>query len=305
MAFVQRLVTRSIADRVTGLAAELAFWSLLSLVPIALVFTALLGLVRSVFGAEVAERAQSRAVDVLDEALGPGGDGVVRAVEGLFAGTSPGLLSVAVVLALWTGSRVTAAVTNALDVVGRVRDRRPWLVRRLWGMVLGVGSLVVITGVLVLIISLPFGGTTVGGIVIDVLAAGVVVAWVAAVLSMGSSQQRPFVPQLRGAALSAVLVVVFTIGFRVYLAVQADNVVVFGLGGVLVALLWLYLMALALLVGAEANEVWAAMADDRSADGPVDGGPIDDGPVDGGPADEGDRGAPPRRTAYADGRDDD
>lgn len=321
MAFVQRLVTRATADRVTGLSAELAFWSLLSLVPIALVFTALLGLVRSVFGAEVAERAQSRVVDALNEALGPGGDGVVRAVEGLFAGTNPGLLSVAVILALWTGSRVTAAVANALDVVGRVRDRRSWLVRRLWGMVLGVGSLVVITGMLVLLIVLPFGGTTVGGLLIDVLAAGVVVAWVAAVYSMGSSQRRPFVPQLRGAAVAAVLVVAFTLGFRIYLAVQANNVLVFGLGGVLVALLWLYLMGLALLVGAEANEVWAAMAAERttderttderagaectSVDGPADDGPADDGPADDVPADDGDRGAHACSTAYAGDRDDD
>ena len=281
MAFVQRLASRAIADRVTGLAAELAFWSLLSLVPIALVFTALLGLVQTVFGAEVASRAESRVVDALNEALGPGGDGVVRAVEGLFDGTSPGLLSVAILLALWTGSRVTAAVTNALDVIGGSRDRRSWLVRRLWGVVLGVGSLVVLTGVIVVLIVLPFGGTTAGGILADVLAAGVVVLWVAAILGLAPSRRRPFVAQLRGAALAAVLVVVFTLGFRIYLAVQADNVVVFGLGGVLVALLWLYLMGLALLVGAEANEVWAAGADE-----PGEGAPIPD-------------------TAYAGERDDD
>jgi membrane protein len=296
MAFVQRLGRRAITDRVTGLAAELAFWSVLSLVPIALVFTALLGLVRSVFGDEVAERAQSRVVDALNEALGPGGDGVVRAVEGLFAGTNPGLLSVAVVLALWTGARVTAAVTNALDVVGRVRDRRSWLVRRLWGMVLGVGSLVVITGMLVLLIVLPFGGTTVGGLLVDVLAAGVVVAWVAAVYSMGSSQRRRFVAQLRGAALTAVLVVVFTIGFRLYLAVQPDNVVVFGLGGALVALLWLYLMGLALLIGAEANEVWAVPVAEPTAVASTADEP--DGGASAG-------GAPSHGTAYAGDRDDD
>lgn len=281
MVFAQRLVRRAIADRITGLAAELAFWSVLSLVPIALVFTALLGLVQSVFGDEVASRAQSRVVDALNEALGSGGDDVVSAVEGLFTQTSPGLLSVAILLALWTGSRVTAAVTNALDVIGGSRHRRSWLVRRLWGMVLGVGSLVVITALIVVLIVLPLSGTTAGGLVASVLAAGVVVVWVAAIFSLGPSQRRPFGAQLRGAGVAAALVVIFTLGFRVYLAVQADNVVVFGLGGILVALLWLYLMGLALLVGAEANEVWSALAGD-----PVEGAPTSD-------------------TAYAGGRDDD
>lgn len=257
-AFVRQLVDKAVADRVTGLAAEVAFWSLLSLVPAALVLASLLGSAQSVFGSDVAARAEDRIVDVLNDALGAGGDDFVRGVESLFAEPRPGLLSVALLLALWTGSRVVAAVTNALDVIGGVRQRRSWLVRRLWGVALGVGSLVVVTGVLVVLVILPLGGSTVGGAAAAVLVVAAVVLWLAVLFSVASSHRRPFRAQLRGAALAAALVIVFTVGFRVYLAVQADNVVVFGLGGVLVALLWLYLLGLALLVGAEANEVWAA-----------------------------------------------
>ena len=257
MSFVRRLVDKAVADRITGLSAEVAFWSLLSVVPAALVFAALVGLAQSVLGTDVATRAEDRVVSVLDEALGPGGDGLVRSVEDLFAQANPGLLSVALLLALWTGSRVVAAMTNALDVIGGVRRRRTWLLRRLWGVALGVGSLLVLTAVLVVLVVLPLGGSTVGGVIAAVFVVVAVVLWLATLFSVASSHRRRFREQVWGAALAAVLVVLFTIGFRVYLAVQADNVVVFGLGGVLVALLWLYLMGLALLMGAEVNEVRA------------------------------------------------
>lgn len=276
LAFVRRLADKVVADRVTGLAAEVAFWSLLSLVPAALVFAALLGLAQSVLGSDVAARAEARVVEVLDEAFGPGGDGLVRGIEVLFAEPHPGLLSVALLLALWTGSRVVAAVTNALDVIGGVDRRRTWLLRRLWGVALGVGSLLVLTGVLVVLVVLPLGGNTLGGVIAAVFVVAVVVVWLAVLFSVASSHRRRFREQLRGAALAAVLVIVFTIGFRGYLAVQADNIVVFGLGGVLVALLWLYLMGLALLIGAEVNEVLAQRDRATGAGAAYAGGRDDD-----------------------------
>lgn len=253
MAFVRRLVARSIADRVTGLAAEVAFWSLLSVVPAALVFAALVGLAQSVLGTDVATRAEDRVVSVLDEALGPGGDGLVRSVEDLFAQANPGLLSVALLLALWTGSRVVAAMTNALDVIAGVRHRRSWPLRRLLGVGLGLGSLVVVAALLVVLVIVPLGSGVVAGVVTVVASTVVVVLWLAVLYSVAGSHRRRWRDQLVGAAVAAALVVVFTVGFRFYLAVQADNVVVFGLGGVLVALLWLYLLGLALLIGAEVN----------------------------------------------------
>jgi len=260
MSFVRRLVDKAVADRITGLAAEVAFWSLLSVVPAVLVLASLLGLVQSVLGADVAQRAESRVVRVLDDALGPGGDGMVSSVEGLFSEPNPGLLSVALLLSLWTGSRVVAAVSNALDVIDGVHVRRPWVVRRVWGVVLGLGSLVVVTALLVVLVVLPLDGGTVGGAGAAVVTVAVVVLWLAVLFSVGGSRRQRWRDQLRGAALATALVVAFTVGFRLYLAVQADNVVVFGLGGVLVALLWLYLVGLALLIGAMANHLWTRPA---------------------------------------------
>lgn len=256
MGFFRRLVDKAVGDRVTGLAAEMAFWSVLSLVPAALVLASLLGLAQAVLGADVATRAENQLTDVAREALGPGGDGVVAGIERLFAQPHPGLLSVAILLALWTGSRVVAAITNALDVIGGVRKRRTWVLRRLWGVVLGGSSLVVITGVLVVLVLVPLAGSTVGSVVAAVFVVAVVVLWLATLFSVAASHRRPYGRQLRGAALATALIVVFTVGFRIYLTVQADNAVVFGLGGVLVALLWLYVMGLAVLIGAVANEVW-------------------------------------------------
>lgn len=272
--FLRRLAVKAVADRIGGLAAEVAFWSLVSLVPAALVLATLLGLVESVAGSNVSSEAEARVVDILGDALGSGGDGVVRGVEALFTEPRPGLFSVALLLALWSGSRVMASITDALDVIGGFHERRSWLLRRLWGVALGLGSLVVVTGVLVVLVVLPvvtgpLGGSAVGGVLVGVVAAAIVVLWVSVVFSMAASRRRRFRDEVRGAALAAALVMVFTTGFRLYLTVQADNVVVFSLGGVLVALLWLYLLGLALLIGAVANEVWLSCGMADGAPAPV------------------------------------
>jgi membrane protein len=252
-----------VADRVTGLAAEVAFWAVLSLVPAALVLASILGALEPLVGAAAVSRAETRVVDALDEVFTSDGGGVIESVSNLFTGPRPGLFSIGLVLILWTAGRVFAAVVNAFSVIGASssgvtgtertdRRRQPWLVRRLLGVVLGLATLVVVSGLLALLVIGPFRSNRIESVVIIVVA---LVLWVATLYHLASRWPGRWRDRLPGAAVAVVLWAVFTLGFRIYLGYQGGNVVVLGLGGVLVALLWSYLIAIGLLLGGVVNVV--------------------------------------------------
>ena len=257
------MVDMVVADRVTGLAAEVAFWAVLSLVPAALILASLLGALEPLVGADAVSRAESSVVDALDDVFTSDGDGVVDSVSSLFSGPRPGLFSIGLVLILWTAGRVFAAVVNAFAVIGASspgvtgtahadNTRRPWVVRRLLGVSLGLATLVVVSGLLSLLVVGPFRSNRIESVAVIVVA---LVLWVTTLYHLASRWPGRWRDRLPGAVVAVVLWAVFTLGFRVYLGYQGDNVVVQGLGGVLVALLWSYLIAIGLMLGGVFNVV--------------------------------------------------
>ena len=111
--FSRDLVREWRDDRVGGLAAEVAFFGMLSLFPAPLALTSVLGVLDSVTGGDVAERAQEQVVSALNDVLSDQASGTVDAVDALFETSSPGLLTVSVVLALWAASRGFAALVRS------------------------------------------------------------------------------------------------------------------------------------------------------------------------------------------------
>lgn len=257
-------------DRVTGLAAEVAFWALLSIVPMMLVLAALLGFLEELIGADLAQRAEDSVVEGMNELLTSDAEPVSNSVEQLFQQPSPGLLSIALPTLLWTASRVFAAIANALDVVYDLEERRSWVKRRVVGLALSLGSLIVVTLVLSMLLVGPLLGG--GESIADEVGMGdqfvtlwewfripvvvvIMLGWATTVLHLAPNHVTPWRWDLPGALLAAGSWGLFTFGFRVYLEYQGDNVVVSGLGGVLIAVLWLFLIALGLLLGGELNAV--------------------------------------------------
>jgi membrane protein len=271
---VRTTVRRTIDTRLTGLAAEMAFWSVLSVVPALLALASLLSSAESLVGQDLASRAEDNLVqgvqDVLTDGSG-GGGGVVDAVRNLFAEPRPGLVSVAIVLTLWSASRAFAVLTDVLDRIDGVQPR-PWVRRRLIGLGLVVGTLVVTTVLLGVLVAGPLLGT--GQDLADDLGLGtafatawdwlrvpgamaVSLAWLTTVFHVAPSRHRRWRRALPGAAFTVVLWFVFSIGLRIYAQVQDGNPVVGSLGGLLIVLLWIWLMALGLLLGGLLNAVLA------------------------------------------------
>ena len=82
-------------------------------------------------------------------------------------------------------------------------------------------------------------------------------AWAALVFHSVPHRHVGWHPHIAGAACTGVLWLFVSFGFRLYLQWFGGNPVFGVLGGALVVLLWLYMLSLALLIGAELNAVLA------------------------------------------------
>lgn len=258
-------------DRVTGLAAEIAFFVILSVFPALLVVAAGLGFLGSILGGDVADEAQAEVVDFLQSVLTDDAADTVDAVRSLFVQPKLGLLTFGLVSALWALSRGFAAVMSALSVAYDVEETRGWVRRRRIALLLSLGSVVVAVLMLAMLVVGPLLGA--GGAVADAIGLGsafatawdwirlpatvvVLVLWAATVLHVAPDHHSPWRSDLPGAVLIALWWLVASFCFRLGIAASSGANQVFGvLGGSLILLMWIYVLGLGLLIGGELNAV--------------------------------------------------
>jgi len=263
-------------DRVTGLAAEVAFFSLLSLFPGLLTIAAGLGALDSLFGSTLLARAQQEVISVLETFLTDQAAGTAEAVDALFEGGSGGVFTFGVVVAIWSASRGMSTVMRTMAQIYNVEDTRSGLKTRLVAVGLALASMVLIVLTLTALVVGPlFGvGRTIAQWIgaADIYSvvwqwAGVPVAfvtllvWAAAVFHAVPHRHVGWRQHVGGAALTGVLWLLVSGGLRVFLGVFGENPIFGILSGALVVLVWMYLLSLALLLGAELNAVLAERAD--------------------------------------------
>jgi membrane protein len=267
---------------VPDLAAEIAFYGILSLFPAMLAVASLVGVLDAVAGADLAADARREVVGFLETVLTDEADETIDAVSELFTEASPGLLTFSLLAALWALSRGFASLIRALDVVYDVDELRPWTRIRGTALLLSIGS--VLSGAVLLagVVVGPLLGT--GQDIADEIGLGdqfavawdvarlpvafvLVVVWATTIFHVAPDHRTRWRDDVPGAVVTGVLWLVFSGGLRVYLAVAQRGNPVFGtLGGALIALLWIWLLALAVMIGGEVNQIRAAA---RSA--PVEG----------------------------------
>ncbi len=271
---VNELRREMVQDRVTGLAAEIAFFGVLSIFPGLLIVTAALGSLDALVGSDLAMQSKRQIVDFLNLILTSQAQGAIDAVEELFEDGSNGILTLATLTALVGLSRAFAVVIGALNLAYDSGEDRPWVSRRVLGLLLSLGTVVMAVFMLVMIVVGPFFGK--GSEIASVFGLGdawafawsflrwpvsflMLVAWATTLFHLGPCRKdRPWRRDLPGAVLTAVLWLLVTIGLNIYLNVAAGANPVFGvLGGGLILLIWLYLLSLSLLIGGEINPIIA------------------------------------------------
>lgn len=249
-------------DNVLGLSAQTAYYFFFSLFPLLLFLAPLLGLVGDK-EALIGWLMTQLSAAVPDDALSLL-EGVINDV--VYSENAPGLMSLGILLALWTGSNVFNALIGALNRAFDCEDDRPWWKKRLIAIasVIGAGIVILLTTVVMLAgpdivdwiaaqIGLGAQAALTWKIIQYVLAFALLVGtlwllyWFLPALE-GQSKWHVFV----GALLATVLWVLVTLGFRVYVSNFANFNATYGtIGGVIILLMWMYLTMLVILSSGE------------------------------------------------------
>jgi membrane protein len=263
-AFAKRVWEQIVEDRVTGQAAQLAFYFVLAVFPLLLALTALLGFFLQ-SEATLREALQKYLTSVAPESV----SGLLeRTLHEVASGSSGEKLSIGFIAALWAASNGMAAIIQAFNIAYDVKETRAWWKQRLVAIGLTVGFLVLITSALALLVYGPalihwmaehlgFGGVfTVLGMVLEwlVLLVFLVVAFNILYLYAPNIKHHRWHWLMPGTVAGIGLWLLASFGFKVYLHYFDRYSVTYGsIGAVIILLLWFYLSGIAILVGAEVN----------------------------------------------------
>ena len=256
----RRTIRDAGADNVLGLAAQLAFYFLLALVPAIACVVAL----TSFLPPETTERmlqsiatiAPADMLEILQDQL-----------NSLRQSASGGILSFGLLMALWSSSAALVAVTEALNRAYDIEEGRPWWTVRMLAIALTVGLAVFVVSAFTLVVAGPELAETVASrvglgdafmvtwtILQWPIAFGLVALAIALIYYFAPDADQDWAYITPGSVLATVLWLLASLAFRFYVSNFADYNATYGsLGGVIVLMLWFYISSLAILMGAELN----------------------------------------------------
>lgn len=265
----ERTVRDSLKDRVPGLAAEVAFYLVLSLPPLLLVVLGLLGYVGEIGGADTVADIKDQLLDWADNIFSAATiqDTIEPAIDDLLEQGRADVLTFGGLVALWSGSRAVRVIVDAVTIAYDLEDLRDWKRKTLVGAGLTVAGVVAVAVLLPLLVVGPrfgaeladnFGLESIFEIVWSILywpvvaTLGIVLlTWVYHLAPPHETAWRRDVP---GSVLALTLWLLGSLGLRVYATTFLEDNSAYSLfTAPLAVLLWLYVTAIAVLMGAELN----------------------------------------------------
>jgi membrane protein len=272
----------AVRHRVTGPAAEMSFFAMLTLVPLTVAVGAALGVIQRFVGPEKIARGQDAAIGVVRVVISPQlTDGVVDPfVRAQLSQQKGGAALGGLLLTWWLAGRLFAATSRALDTAYEERHQRLSISQRLIALGFAFGSVVVVVLTLGIMVDAPFLDEQRDLALEFGVSQALVTAWylgrwpvVLLVLVAFLLCLYRFAPSVRhawrhlvpGAVLGVLLWILAAVAFRIYLAlgsgaptgvvVNDARVVIIGqaVGAVVATVLWTYFSSVAILVGNELN----------------------------------------------------
>ena len=248
------------ADNCIGLAAQLAYYLLLALVPAIVFLVAVMSFLPSGLMQQMVRSVGTFAPPEMTEILR-------SQLESIANGEHTGLMTFGFGMALWSSSAAVVALTDALNRAYDIEEARPW-----WKVRLTAIALTLALAAFVLIaFGLVLAGPTLAEWVSARLGLGPVFEWtwkivqwplvfalvavaLACVNYFGPDADQDWAWVSPGALLATFLWLVASLGVKVYVANFGNYNETYGsLGGIIVLMLWFYISGLAILAGAEMN----------------------------------------------------
>ena len=265
---LRRTVAQAWHDRVLGLSAEAAFWQLLSLPSLFLALLATLGYVSRWFGPTTADRAQAQIERTAGHAFSQQvTEQVVRPMlhEVLHGGRAD-IISIGFVVAIWAGSSATATFVNTITIAYGMRDLRGAVRSRLLALWLFLGSIllgVIVLPMLVLGPSLlkrsfprrwrPTVGDLVNNGYYPVLVLLLLIG-LTTLYHLAPPRRLPWRRGVPGAVLAIGVFLGGSVALHSYIQFILDHNHAYGtLATPIAALLYFFVLALGVLLGAEFN----------------------------------------------------
>ena len=254
-------------EAVYDVAAGLAFYALLALVPFLLLCILLVGLVLDEQSPQTMARIAALVAPRGESTLVP--ETIQETIHGLATAARGGFLFVAIGAAAWTASKATWALVRALNRVFRTKETRPLLYQRVIALGVTAAAGVLAAAAVLVETALPFVAShlhtldlsVARWLRVPVTAALAALAWTALYRLLPAHAPRRGIPSA-GAMVGVALWILASWGFSAYLQHVQDLGAVYGtFGGILVLLLWLWISCFALLGGALIDRLRAGATD--------------------------------------------
>ncbi|MEO6887173.1 MAG: YihY/virulence factor BrkB family protein [Jatrophihabitantaceae bacterium] len=265
---LRRTIAQAWKDRVLGLSAEAAFWQLLSLPSLFLALVASLGYVSRWFGGQTVDRTEAQLENGLSHAFSKQvvTDVISPMLHEVLHGGRADIISVGFVLALWAGSSATSTFVNTITIAYGMRDLRGPVRSRLLALWMFLGS--VLFGVLLLpmlvlgpnLLKRAFpermrdtvdNVINIGYYPVMVL---LLMLGLTTLFHLAPPRRLPWWRGVPGSVLAIVIFLAGSVALRTYIRFILDHNHAYGtLAAPIAALLFFFVLALGVLLGAEFN----------------------------------------------------
>ncbi|MCJ7840829.1 YihY/virulence factor BrkB family protein [Lederbergia sp. NSJ-179] len=259
--FAKRLITKTMDNDVTGMAAQLAYFFLLSLFPLLIFIATLLPytpLSQDDLFNMIKDFAPEETFNMIQHTL-----------DEIMEGRSGGLLSFGIIGTIWSASNGMNGLMRSLNRAYNVEEKRPYLIARGLAIILTIAMIFVF----LLALLVPVFGKQLGMLVFSNLGFSSqflqiwgIIRWTLTpiilffvflfIYFLAPSIKVKFITAAPGALFASLGWIIVSFGFSYYVSEFANYTSTYGsLGAIIVLMLWFYISAIIIMVGGELNSL--------------------------------------------------
>ncbi|MEV0634338.1 YihY/virulence factor BrkB family protein [Streptomyces sp. NPDC050619] len=271
---VKDTVNSCMEYRILGLAAEAAFFTLLSVPPLLLSMIGLLGYVDSWTGADTIQSLENNLLEASRTVLSDKGVSQIAQpiLHDVTKGGRPDIISIGFLFALWSGSRAVNVFIDTITVMYGLDGVRGIVKTRLLAFALFLVALVIGSIALPLMVAGPDAvvdivpwSTTVVQVLYWPVVMVLSIVFLTTLYHVSVPVRSPWIEDVPGALVALGMWVLGSFLLRIYLTNTVEGPTIYGsLAAPVAVLLWIGVSAFAVLVGAAVNaaidRVWPAAA---------------------------------------------